>query len=483
MANLLFNYTAMDSPYTHGKFRFIPGDNSASPPSIGDPADTRIDDIRAYLDTDPVLFSYMNGSNARALLCNVSTDYTVTPPVSTGKYTVCVPTLNTETNTFSWDFLRDGSGNPLAKDVTLQVGTTAVAGNPYGVTQIGTTLYIGEYDSAKIYSVPIATLEGTAEGGTCTATLAVDATDELPDDTEYGHGAALVALPDPAYINISYLFALFTSVDDAENYLDSVVVRCTLDAAAGSITITGNTSVGANATGLVPTGSGANTALLVPAIGGEQQENNTNGQNSYLAYIPDVFNEDEDKFAAVIPFTGDPAAAPTASTNYDIHGIAASADGTNVYLLTLSYNDSYLTNWRLYKTNITSIAANAALSSTPTLSTADGLVAVASGYGDPGYFWEVLYDNTVSGGRLWFLKGSPIKVTAGGDYSKVLKKIGYCKSSLYDSAFNVNSADLIGETIYQATQGASINTTLGTTRALAKTAQAAAASATEEEEK
>jgi hypothetical protein len=106
MATLLLDYTALDAAYTHGKFRYISGDNSATPPAIGDPADTRIDDIRAYLDTDPVLFSYLNGTAPRALLVNIATNFST--GTSQGKYTACVPSLSG--SIIGWDYLKDSGG-------------------------------------------------------------------------------------------------------------------------------------------------------------------------------------------------------------------------------------------------------------------------------------------------------------------------------------------------------------------------------------
>jgi hypothetical protein len=465
----------MDGPYTHGKFRFIQGDNSV--PTIGDPADTGLDAIRAYLDPDPVLFSYMNEDSPRALLCNVSTDFTVTPPVSTGKYTVCVPTLNTAGTSYTWSFVMSGT-TTKAKDVTLvDENGNPVAGNPYGIAQVGDTLYIVEYDSAKIYSVAIADLEAADEGGTREVTLAADTPEHIPEDNN--HGTALIALTGGDEGD-TYLFALYTNIIGS-SYLASVVARYLVDPDDGSLGDPEIVTVGVNATGLVPVVTDSATYILVPAIGGSQKQNNTNGLTSNLVVI-DAFNDfSSSTNTGTIAFTGDEAAPPTASTNYDIHGVASSPDGTNVYVLTLSYDASYLSCWRLYQTDIESIVANSEVTPKLSLSNATGLTDVAHDTGAPGYFWEVLYDNTAAGGRLWFLKGTPIQISTG-DYATVLKTITY-SGNLYDSAFNVNSADLIGETIYQAAQNASINTRLGTTRALAKTAQAAAASAAEEEEK
>jgi hypothetical protein len=481
MADLFLDYTVLDARYTHGKFRFITGNNAA--PSVDDPADTGIDDIRAYQDGDPVLFSYMNGSAPRALLCNVTTDFSTMPPASTGKYTVCVPTWNSTSEKYDW--------TTLAKDIALQLNGADVAGNPHGIVKVGDYLYIVEYDTAKIYQVSISALEGTADGGVCPVTLAADATSFLPTTAGlYHHGAALIALTDPD--NITYLFALFTSATvDAygspDQYDPSTIVRYVVN--SGALDEPVSIRTGKNATALVPvpvTDSAGvpDFFILIPALGGKQQYGKTNGTDSSLSVVQAI-----DEFDAVSPapvaFTGDPAAATIAgSTNYDIIGVAVSEDGTNAYVLTVSYDASYQAWWKLFRTTFADIQANIPPEGespppSPTLSQAAGLSAVDTGQGG-GYYWEIVYNNAAS--LLWFLKGTPIRVSAGGNYGVVFKEIGYA-GTLYDSAFNVNSGDLIGETIYQASKGASINTRLGTTRTLAKAVQAAAAASAEEEEK
>jgi hypothetical protein len=85
---------------------------------------------------------------------------------------------------------------------------------------------------------------------------------------------------------------------------------------------------------------------------------------------------------------------------------------------------------------------------------------------------------------LWFMIGNRIRVSALKDYSYVIKEIDAGSGgSLYSPGFNINSADLIGEMIYQSTKNASKNTRLGRLRGLAKSVRAAKARAVREEEK
>jgi hypothetical protein len=370
-----------------------------------------------------------------------------------------------------------------------------VAGNPHGIVKVGDYLYIVDYDTANIYQVSVSALEGTVDGGSCTATTVANATPLLPipaTGTLYHHGAALIALTNPES-DTTYLFALFTSATiDAYGYPAaydlSTIVRYPVTASTGVLGNGEAVRVGKSATGLVPVtvtvtdSEGEPTMyILIPAIGGTQQYGKTNGTDSNLSVVEAFGTFPTPPNPAPVAFTGDPAAASVAgSTNYDIIGAALSEDGTNAYVLTVTYDASYQAWWKLFRTTFADIQANIPASGTsPTLSQATGLSAADTGQGG-GYYWELLYNNAA--GLLWFLKGTPIRVSAGGNYGVVFKEIGYT-GSLYDSTFNVNSADLLGETIYQASKGASINTRLGTTRTQAKAVQAAAAASAEEEEK
>jgi hypothetical protein len=276
----------------------------------------------------------------------------------------------------------------------------------------------------------------------------------------------------------TYLYALFTSVDSNGDYLASTILRYMVNTTSGTLGTPLAVRVGKNAMSLVPAVFSGTIYLLVPAVGGSQQANQTNSTDSNLCSV-DAFGAFT---AANIRFTGDASPTVTQNGNYDIRGVAVSADGSNAYLLAVTYDANYKACWRVYNMDLAGILLHGDSSKTiKTMINAHLLASRDSGFGDPGYYWEVLYDNTVSGGRLWFLKGSPIRVSTGGSYNMALKQISY-GGSLCDSAFNVNSADLIGEMIYQAAQGAVVNTRLGTARHLARAVQAAKA-ATEEEEK
>jgi hypothetical protein len=482
MANLLLDYTALDAVYNNGKFRFIAGDNAA--PSIADPVDTDLQDIDPTTDEDPVLFSYLSGSNPNALLVNITTEIPapVPPPVSTGKYTICVPTASG--TSFTWDYLRGSGAAIYAKDISLKLGSPAVdvAGNPHGIVTVtvdtGDYLYIVEYDSAKIYRVKLSTLQSITEGGDCHIELAADATSLLPDTYGlYHHGAAFIALNNGT---VKYVYALFTSAtNDGEGSPDayelSTVVRYQVRTATGELFDPRTVRVGKNATALIPVGSGATASILVPAIGGKQNYGNTNGTDSSLTQVANIFAA---PLRATIRITGDNSTSLSATGNYDIMGFAVSANGNNAYILLVTYDAAYKAYWRLYKGTLANILA---VTDTE-ISDVTTLTSVANDSEDTaGYYWEILYDNTVTNGRLWFLKGTPIRVSAGNDYGTLLKDIPYPFDG--SVAGNVNSADLIGEMLYQAAQGVGLNTRFGTTKHLARAVQAAKAAAEEEENK
>jgi hypothetical protein len=475
MANLLLDYTALDAAYKNGKFRFVAGDNAA--PSIADPADVELDVIKPTTDGDPVLFSYLKGSSPRALLVNINTNFDV-PPTSTGKYTVCVP--DTSASPITWKLLNDGA---LAKDITLvNAGGSPVAGNPHGIAAIGNYLYTVDYDSPYIYRLDITAFEGKAAGSNYQVTTAFNVTPYLPTTPSglYHHGAALISLTTIVEEEpVTYLYALFTSATlDSYGYPDvyaaSTVIRFIVNTSTGAIINPVYVRVGQNATGLIPAGSGSTASILVPAIGGKQNYGSTNGTASNLTQVTNIFAT----LGATTRITGDNSTSLSSTGNYDIMGFAVSANGNNAYILLVTYNANTQACWRLYKGTLANILAvtNAQISQVTTLT------SVATVFGDTaGYYWEILYDNTVTNGRLWFLKGTPIRVNAGNNYDTLLKDIKYPLDG--SVAGNVNGADLIGEMLYQAAQGVTLNTRLGTTRQLAKTVQAAKTAAEEEERK
>jgi hypothetical protein len=472
MADLLLDYTVLDSVYNNGKFRFIQGNNAVL--TINDPRDTGLAVIDPTTDEDPVLFSYLNGS-PRALLVNITTDFSTKPATSIGKYTICVPDM--AATPITWSVLR--------QNIALQDSAgNDVAGNPHGVVKIGNFLYVVEYDSAKIYRLKISNFE-TESGPTYVVPYSVDATPSLPvptpPDVLYHHGAALITLTNTAVRPaVTYLYALFTSatIDGGGyplSYYPSTVVRYTVDASTGDLSNPVAVSAGQNATAMLPVTYGTMRSILVPAIGGKQNYGSTNGAASNLTEVSNIFGS---ALASRIHITGDNSTDLEEDGNYDIIGFAVSANENNAYILLVTYDEDYQAYWRLYQGTLGDIMAGGGRP----ISDVPGLTSVDNDFGASGNLWEVLFDNTVTNGRLWFLKGTPIRVNAGNDYGTMLLDV----EKPFDNTStvgNVNSVDLIGEMLYQAAQGVGLNTRLGTTRQLAKAVRAAKAAAEEEERK
>jgi hypothetical protein len=503
-SKLLFDYTVLDSGYTHGKFQFITGDDGAPAANLDDPADTRIDDIGPYADMDPVVFSYMDGTDQtvpRVLLCNVTTNFSTSPATSTGKYSVCVPTSTPDTKnpgSFIWTWAITGY-----KDLQLvDSNGDPVLGNPYGVAQVGNFLYLVEYDTANIYTLNITNFE-SASGPNYPVNGQYDASGDFLTPptvgTDYAHGAAILILTNGGE---TYLYALFTVAQNGsggypESYSPSALVQYQVNTTTGALTFLAATEVGANATALVPAPNSSPTipvqdamAILVPAIGGVQGPAVTQGTASSLSVVP-AFATLGAAPTAPVAFTGDPIPSPAIfpAGNYDIKSMAVSDDGNYAYLLTATYSSGYLYNWGLFQTTAAKIIA--AATATQTLSaavTAGTLVNLDStadiANGDPGVEWELQYENAASPtiGRLWFVKGSPIRISMGNSYSAFTLFNAGSEGPLYSPAFNVNSADLIGETIYAAAQGVSKDTRL-IKGSSAQTTTATSAASDEEEEK
>jgi hypothetical protein len=242
-------------------------------------------------------------------------------------------------------------------------------------------------------------------------------------------------------------------------------------------------SVGKNAMGMVPVQGGTPTGLFiaVPCLGGKYQYGTTNGTDSVLFRVDDIFDPSMTATAAI---TGVADTVPDSAT-CDIKSVAFSENGLYGYLLCLTYDANYAPCWKIYKTTAADIltAANVSIGNPGSV-----LTYITGQDSATGNDWELLYENAAdpANGRLWFVQGTVIEVSKG-DYSDPLPPPPHDFEYLYDVSARgyVNSADLIGEMIYQYGKGHSIDTRLikGKTAAkIARAAARAAAAAPEEEE-
>jgi hypothetical protein len=479
MAKLLMDYTILDQEYENGEFRYFSG-NSGAPGNVDLPQSVS-PNFMASTDYDPVVRSYMGlDGQPRILACIVTTS----GGTSTGKYFLYKADLTG--GSITWSLLSSPSG------FTLNTRAGAVAGNPYGVVRAGNFLYINDYDTTNIYRLNISSFETAVGGGAATYTVN-DTTDVAPDfpdptvlPTYTPHGAALIALTDNG---VTYLYSLYAFVDPnspllPKQYAPSAVNKFTVNATSGALTTNGGVSVGKNAMALVPVAvpvGGIN--ILVPAIGGPQRAAFTNGEDSTLYRV-----NTSGTLHATLMLKGDGGAptptypAITVAGNYDIKSVAVSPTG-DVWLLLVTNDANYKSWWRLYKTDIATLVGYTDPKTIAAAVSNGDLSPLDAGLGSPGYYWDILYENAGGSGRLWFVQGTPIRVSARDDYHN---KLLFDEGVLYEPdpseilyAVNLNSADLIGEMIYQYEQGHSIDTRLIKGRGVSR---AAAAEEEEEEE-
>jgi hypothetical protein len=466
--------------------------------------------IRAETDEDPLLFSYYNDETEQpeVIVCNVDTptaDPTLSvagvsdnPLTSTGRYTVLVPAVNKRDGTLTWENVKDEETDEITgMDVRFQLNQTVnVVGNPYGIVVYDGYGYTVGYDSAKIFRFSVEDLKTAPKGGVCEVTIAADVESVLNPESEFHHGTTLITLPDA--LDEPVFFALYSNTDedsagDVEEQNQSTLVRLTLKE-DGTLAIQQSINVPPNATGLHPFVYEDKLYIIIPSIGGIQNASITNGIKSAVTMLPAF----APSWAGALKYliVGDPhkekAEYLTPEQAYDVHGIAFSEDGNWAYLLTMSYNTSdYLTCWRVYAMDLLGILEKESTSPADDeiheLVDAHLLVPVGSGFDEPtAYYCELIFENPEKDedgknkgpGRLWFLNGDRIRVSAGNDFTHVIKEItSGSGGNLYSPTFHINSADLLGEMLNQAARRNAVNTRLGRLSHLAQAVYTAKAKA------
>jgi hypothetical protein len=451
-------YTVLDGAYEKGMLRRIEG-QTGGPALVNNPTDTGYG-LDPKADGDPMVYSYIGADGtAHILLVRVNS-------VSLGDttYTVLKPVVGASN---LWQ-VYENNGKKL-ENIKFTLSGAAVLGNPQSLAQVKVGndrfIYLVEYDSGRVYGINVADFETGTWSATSVEyalTPALSVVGINPPSGFTSHGVSIIALQ---VSGSHFLFALYMTVDDpwanAPNYQQSTLVKLSVGS-SGALTAAGNVVVGRNATGLVPVGSGANLSLLVPAIGGKQNYGANNGSSSNIYKVPVSLT------GMTIPLTGGPLSSSlTVNSTYDIKMVAASSDGSNIYVLTGCYSTSYDTFWRLYKLSLSDLNG----SNVPLNNSSIAAKAVDSSSGAPGYYWAVLYEN--SAGRLWFLKGSPIIVTPGSTYPTNpvptppsppsaqpddyrYFDIGYVDGTI--GGMNVNSVDLTGEMVALAKTDVSVST-------------------------
>jgi hypothetical protein len=252
--------------------------------------------------------------------------------------------------------------------------------------------------------------------------------------------------------------------------------------------VTHESGIGKNAQEIIPVASDdGSLTFLIPCYGGEQKsDGTTNGVESRIDKVVVHFgNPDSDPDTSSMThttlITGDPLPPttdpPTPPTAYDIRSLAARLGGGWLYTLcgTMNNDVKRTQNWTIYKADLAKLLA---LEPTPDPSNSSDpppdpptapltlTEAVAAkimedidwGAGDPGYYWDICIEAgiDITGDRLWFLKGSDIKVTGAEEYNDDIKNFnpGYGIGEL--GGLNVNCAAFIAETLRQAALGLSL---------------------------
>jgi hypothetical protein len=400
-------YTVLDKDYQNGALNFVPRNNEAGGilGTIKNPDASRVP-IAASL-YDPVVYPYVKDSEHRILLGKISS--TKVPAHSDCTYTVVKPT-----QTAPWEV--------KAENIVLTWPTTnlgdRVAGNPYGVAQIGDYLYLVDFESTYIYVLKADELDGLTAGSTHALTNAPInlGTGTLANLPATAHGVAIIALD-------NILYALYIDVDDpfatTPNYQPSHLLK--LNVSGATLNSVVKVDVGLNAQSIVPiTNDEEYTYLLVPSIGGKQNYGESNGVLSDVYRVrTDVFTQGN----AVQILTG--VAGGGTPAYYDFRGIAATARAGNnglVYFLTGIFNETETGfDWILYRSTVGQLAgmsitldiAGALATDPPIFTKVDGNTYTL------GYFWDILYHDgaTTNDDILAFLAGSPILITRAADYS------------------------------------------------------------------
>jgi hypothetical protein len=367
-----------------------------------------------------------------------------------------------------------GTWKSLSGDVVIGVQNgqvfTPLLFNPRALAQWGDLIFLIDYESQSIVILGADELEGMA--GNYTPIKTPFSLESFLAE-ENAKGQAIVILG-----NKLYALYLVTNAGATQHWPG---ILCSLDIGSdGNLTIGTRTSVGMNPQAIIPVSDDTNIQLLIPAIGGRQDEMGvTNGLDSNISCVPVIGVW---PVTAKVLITGDAAKSggskskAVVPTVYDIHAVAAGTRGRSnmLYVLTQSYSEDddgdQVAYWRLYMITVGQFLDYGQLSTPPTLSSAAGLEAIDEGSVTsiiPGgvYFWDLLYAQTDevsdAGDLLWVALGTPILVTraAKGGYGA---PDASTEDDEVENAYvmfgfnggnNVNHIDLTIEAVNQAKRG------------------------------
>jgi hypothetical protein len=403
-------------------------------------------------DHDPVAYSYYVRTNdekvPRILLARHYPKGTdpASPGEPTGRYVVYKPISETAGWTPANDDGQSGDYGYKWENVA----------HLRGVAQLNASyIFVLSLDSLKIYYFDTSSLDaGVANQGE----LLIDLEETFPKVPGYvPKGIKLVATE-------GNLYALHAMVkdpyDDKDPYAESKVTCIPInfaDDGPPTAEAPEYLDVAKNASGLVATIDGKFVKLIIPSIGGPLTPGKTNGTESKIQVA------DFKKKAVTTAFGGlalDKGALLGRDTlRLNFQSIALNQSGSNFFVLTTALDAKGAgIYWRLYKTNVSTILGAADKTIDELIETAKLLDFTSDNpekLGDPGFHWDVLYENTNQ--RLWFIRGSSIQVSEGPNYPgtpgenpsngsgrRFLPGKALSGADLTD----IHSADLVSETLY-----------------------------------
>jgi hypothetical protein len=454
---LLMAYSVLDELYNNGcvmQIRGRPAFDRGGVLSVGNPDATYVP-LAVYMQ-DPKLLPFAFGQDPVVLIPKVTTN--------AGNPSTCLYDL--------WAPAAGGgkAWKCLSRDVVLKFGGENVATNPNGLAQAGNKLFLVDYDSKSVYTLGANELNGIPSGD---HPLYYDPLDLSSGSSSLKSGEGLTATSRGQDViamkgsdGVTYVFALFIDRNSGTTGVwgNSTLVMMRVNE-EGVLEYVTQVSLGRNAQEIIPVASdGSSLTLLIPCYGGEQNPGTTNGADSMIQKVkvnfsaPGIIGSMD---GAITLITGEPLTGTNPSSGYyDIRALAARLGGGWLYILCGTMETNYNQDWTLYKADLNwllNLTTGLPLTLSEAVAT-ENMEVVDYDTNDPGNYWDICIEGGIdlTGDRLWFLKGSDIKVTGAEEYDDDVKNFntGYGAGEI--GGINVNCVAFIAETLRQAALGLSL---------------------------
>ncbi|MDR2461197.1 MAG: hypothetical protein LBE38_10560 [Deltaproteobacteria bacterium] len=408
-------------------------------------------------DKDPLVYSYyVKADDQKVPRLLIAKNYpkglnSETPSESTARYVVYKPISDSS----DWVAVNDGG-----QGADFGYNWSQLT-NLRGITQINEHyVFALNLDGTKIYTLPTSALEtGTASSG---PTELIDLAEFLKAEAGYTlKGVKILA-------GETQLFVLYSQVadpyDPQKAYADSKLVSIPVDFEDGGKPKAQEPTildVGKNATDLVAAYDGKPLKLFITCLGGPLTPGVSNGTESKLQVV------DFKKKTVTTAFTGLPSDANSPLTRdskgLNFTALAVNQSGSSLIILTTALDAKGAgVYWRLYKSAVYTVVekVDATIEDLEASSKLlDYTLDNPDKLGDPGLFWDVFFENAAQ--RLWLIRGVSIQCTRGPAYpegpgnapdaSKDRRIL--TGSALYGSdKININSVEIVSETIYGSTR-------------------------------